>query len=477
MQEARAIGGRIARAAESAGEKAVSKLAAIYDRVGSALGKARSLGNRTLNYLNSTVAGGFVRAVGHGASVAMLKEAIDLAIWLGQSAGEAAADLVIGVKKKFDKILDALDKLANEMATKEPPKAKKARITELLNRASPEPQQLHGTAPGGGTTLASNTAQNAPSSGFGPNKPLGGSANQPGGAAGTQPQQPGDPFPRPNRPLGGSAANQPGSGAPGAQQPERPTDPFPRPDRPLGGSQNQPSPQQSPAPAPQRRDLSGMCGSDFRQSMQRMMGGQLSGAQATQCWCYFWERGGSNVSVMYQGKRAADVCARSLASVAAPPPPAPPRPAAPPPAAEPDPEPKDEVDYCAQMSLPPCPGKSREQILAELDARIKAREEEKIRKEQEEYREYMRKLREQTERIKASMTPEQYQAWLNSPIDTRLPMIETSHFANPGRITPNPSTAPTAAPQPASGGLIPAFIAALAAGSENVAKPIKGYRR
>lgn len=59
--------------------------------------------------------------------------------------------------------------------------------------------------------------------------------------------------------------------------------------------------------------LAQMCGTDFRSSVQRMIGGQISGEQATDCWCFFWEKAGSNPITMYNGRKAADLCPRRLA--------------------------------------------------------------------------------------------------------------------------------------------------------------------
>jgi hypothetical protein len=75
---------------------------------------------------------------------------------------------------------------------------------------------------------------------------------------------------------------------------------------------------QQNAAAQQRAMLAGVCGASFRQTVQLMMAGRLSGGQATQCWCYFWEKAGSNSITMYKGQRAADFCPRYL--VSAPPP-------------------------------------------------------------------------------------------------------------------------------------------------------------
>jgi hypothetical protein len=60
------------------------------------------------------------------------------------------------------------------------------------------------------------------------------------------------------------------------------------------------------------RDLSATCGADFNATVQRMQAGALSGDQATECWCFFWERGGSKPIRMFNGKQAADVCARFI---------------------------------------------------------------------------------------------------------------------------------------------------------------------
>jgi hypothetical protein len=57
-----------------------------------------------------------------------------------------------------------------------------------------------------------------------------------------------------------------------------------------------------------RAGLANICGPDFRQTVRKMMAGQLSGGQATECWCYFWEKAGSNPTKMYNGRRAADLC-------------------------------------------------------------------------------------------------------------------------------------------------------------------------
>ena len=65
--------------------------------------------------------------------------------------------------------------------------------------------------------------------------------------------------------------------------------------------------------AARRAALAQMCGTDFRSSVQRMIAGQISGEQATDCWCFFWEKAGSNPITMYNGRKAADLCPRRLA--------------------------------------------------------------------------------------------------------------------------------------------------------------------
>lgn len=61
------------------------------------------------------------------------------------------------------------------------------------------------------------------------------------------------------------------------------------------------------------RDLTGMCGADMNAAVQRMQAGGLTGTRATECWCFFWERGGSKPIRMFNGKQAADVCAPYVA--------------------------------------------------------------------------------------------------------------------------------------------------------------------
>jgi hypothetical protein len=71
-----------------------------------------------------------------------------------------------------------------------------------------------------------------------------------------------------------------------------------------GGSFMAPAHANGPA-----RDLTGMCGTDMNAAVQRMQAGGLTGTRATECWCFFWERGGSKPIRMFNGKQAADVCA------------------------------------------------------------------------------------------------------------------------------------------------------------------------
>jgi hypothetical protein len=61
------------------------------------------------------------------------------------------------------------------------------------------------------------------------------------------------------------------------------------------------------------RDLTSMCGANMDVTAQRMQAGALNGMQATECWCFFWEKAGSKPIRMFNGKQAADVCARYIA--------------------------------------------------------------------------------------------------------------------------------------------------------------------
>ena len=61
------------------------------------------------------------------------------------------------------------------------------------------------------------------------------------------------------------------------------------------------------------RDLTSMCGPNMDVTAQRMQAGALNGTQATECWCFFWESAGSKPIRMFNGKQAADVCARYIA--------------------------------------------------------------------------------------------------------------------------------------------------------------------
>jgi hypothetical protein len=449
LQETRTIGARVANALDSAGDKAASKLAGLYDATASSLGRLGSKAAKVLSYLADTGAGRFahavVPAVGQVAGAIGLMEG---AHWLGQNVGEMAADVVINIRKKLDKALDALDKLGKDIAAQDTPPKKKKRLAELVNRGSAEPQQI-GYAP----------LHDGPPGGSASNQPPGASAaNPPGSSTGPAPTQTPGGLAPPQRPLGGSAANQPGQqppreqGARPDQQPQqRPPEQRPPhrlpPNAPRSGALNQPRNNPPGAPAAPQRDFAGMCGSDFRQSVQRMLAGQLSGEQATQCNCYFWDKGGRPDTVLFNGRRAADLCAQSMASVAPPPPPPPPppRPAAPPPpepvkdkpADPPAAKPKEDkpTDWCAYFGQAPCPGLSPDQARQAIaDA------------------EFKKHLREELEKKKRELGPK-FDEWANSPPSPDKPWRPPSPSSQPpvtGHIDPKPVTA--SPPASGSGG-------------------------
>jgi hypothetical protein len=74
-----------------------------------------------------------------------------------------------------------------------------------------------------------------------------------------------------------------------------------------------------------------MCGGSFGETINRMQAGGISGEQASDCWCYFWQKGGSKPGLLYNGSSAADTCGQRLAKagLSVPTNPAPAQPSAP----------------------------------------------------------------------------------------------------------------------------------------------------
>ena len=56
-------------------------------------------------------------------------------------------------------------------------------------------------------------------------------------------------------------------------------------------------------------DLSGQCGSNFRETVARMRAGAISGERASDCFCFFWKKAGSKPGLMFNGKPVAEFCA------------------------------------------------------------------------------------------------------------------------------------------------------------------------
>ncbi|MFB9265055.1 DUF6531 domain-containing protein [Bradyrhizobium erythrophlei] len=290
--EARGVTTVVADTLESGG----SKLVSLAERASGAIGRGLArLGASPIVRLTKL-------GVGALGEVLMLKDLIDFTVYLGRTVGEAAADLYLGLKK--NRITDALDKLANDIAaiekTDENRKAqRKAQRAELLGRLSPEAVALMGE-PGQVTQDAG--AQNTPASGA-----LGAtSASTPqpaapsGAASAPAPRGPILPLGQSGAPSQNAGARPGGSPSPSGQQPSPP--PRPQQDDPAGGSPG-PSGSQPASAQPQTNDTgksavakqswpagisAGLCGSTLREFYDRVRGslGSMGRETLAQCFCF-----------------------------------------------------------------------------------------------------------------------------------------------------------------------------------------------
>jgi YD repeat-containing protein len=326
----------------------------IGSKAGKILGAAGGAAKKAFGFLAAKLGstGRFLKlAVPVVGEVLMIKDAIDTAVWLGKTAGEAAADLYLAAKRT---LLDPLDELANKIAAldnldEKAKSQKRARRADLLGRASPETLALHDGPPGGITSQAaaqSADAQNqpgaAPGTPLGPTAPLGTGAGQaqnrpdappPGGTTNTTNKPVG-----PTTPLGLSGdlppnapPNRPFAPKPSGASPSNPV-PSPSSGKPSDQLPSSGARPAAVAPSPQKNiDLSGMCGGSFGETINRMQAGGISGEQASDCWCYFWQKGGSKPGLLYNGSSAADTCGQRLAKagLSVPTNPAPAQPSAP----------------------------------------------------------------------------------------------------------------------------------------------------
>jgi YD repeat-containing protein len=202
-------------------DSALSKNSALHDRIGMAAKKAFSYLSKKLGG-----AGRVLKNLLHaGAPIFVAKEAIDMAVGMGQAVGEAAFDVYDAYRKKRDAILNPLDKLIRDIEALDSsdPRIKKkkmARRQELVSALEPQPAQI-------GQINHLNTAQ-VPAEGSNAPNPV---SDPAAGEGNSQPQANTNATPASNEPAG-------------SQQPEQPLGPT----TPLGGKDNQPGPAGKPKP-------------------------------------------------------------------------------------------------------------------------------------------------------------------------------------------------------------------------------------